>query len=240
VWVGPDLRWWSTAAAVAGPTTVVASTNVGPDHRDLEAMAADVMAIDADVLNVVELTEADRRALDAAGLRDRYPYAIEDPQAGAHGSGIYSRYPILDAEVLRITGAPMARATVDLPTGPVTFVAVHTTQPLAGPGQLELQLEQLQAAVAGSDEPVVLAGDFNATRQHQPFRELLDAGFSDAHLATGHGRAATWPVGRKVPPFALIDHVLVSPELSVASVHEVTVSGSDHKAVVATIGPTAG
>jgi endonuclease/exonuclease/phosphatase (EEP) superfamily protein YafD len=89
------------------------------------------------------------------------------------------------------------------------------------------------------DGPVILAGDFNATRQHQALRELLETGFTDAHLATGRGWAATWPVGRRLPPFALIDHVLVSPDLAVASVDEVAISGSDHRAVVATIGPKA-
>jgi endonuclease/exonuclease/phosphatase (EEP) superfamily protein YafD len=238
VWAAPDLRWWSTAAAAEGPTTVIASTNVGPDHRRVEAMAADVVAIGADVLSVVELTEADRRALRAAGIAERYPFSVEDPRAGAHGSGIYSRYPIRDAGVSEFGGAPMAHAVVELPTGPVTVVAVHTTQPLAGPGLLEGQLAELGAAAHRFGGPVVLAGDFNATRQHQPFRELLEDGFRDAHLETGRGLAATWPVGRRLPPFALIDHVLVSDGLTATSVREVRISGSDHLAVVATIGPT--
>jgi endonuclease/exonuclease/phosphatase family metal-dependent hydrolase len=42
-----------------------------------------------------------------------------------------------------------------------------------------------------------------------------------------------------LPPLALIDHVLVSRDLAVASVDEVAISGSDHRAVVATIGPKA-
>ena len=238
VWVAPDLRWWSTAAAAEGPTSVIASTNVGPDHRRVEAMAADVLALDADVINVVELTESDRRALHAAGITERYPYSVEDPQVGAHGSGIYSRFPLRDAGVTEFGGAPMAHAVVELPSGPVTVVAVHTTQPLAGPGLLEVQLDDLRVAAEGFGGPVVLAGDFNATRQHQPFRELLEAGFHDAHLETGRGMAATWPVGRRTPPFALIDHVLVSDGLTATSVREVTISGSDHKALVATVGRT--
>jgi endonuclease/exonuclease/phosphatase (EEP) superfamily protein YafD len=222
-----------------GPTTVVASSNAGPDHRSLDQMASDVLALDADVLNILELTEADRSALHAAGITERYPHFVEDARAGAHGSGIYSRYPLRDTGVLEIGGAPMAHATVDLPAGPATVIAVHTTQPLAGPGHLDAELEQLREAISHMDGPVILAGDFNATRQHQALRELLETGFTDAHLATGRGWAATWPVGRRLPPFALIDHVLVSPDLAVASVDEVAISGSDHRAVVATIGPKA-
>ncbi len=239
VWVVPDLHWWSTAAAVEGPITVIASTNIGPDHRSVDAMVADVLAIDADVLNVVELTDVDVGALHRAGITDRYPYFIEDVRAGAHGSGIYSRYPLRDTGVMEFGGAPMAHAVVEVPSGPMTVFAVHTTQPLAGPGLLDDELEQLEAAATSIDGPVILAGDFNATRQHQAFRELLEAGFSDAHLDAGRGWAATWPVGRRVPPFALIDHVLLSPELAVVSIDEVKISGSDHLAVIAEIGPTA-
>jgi endonuclease/exonuclease/phosphatase family metal-dependent hydrolase len=47
------------------------------------------------------------------------------------------------------------------------------------------------------------------------------------------------PAACRLPPFALIDHVLVSRDLAVASVDEVAISGSDHRAVVATIGPKA-
>jgi hypothetical protein len=186
-----------------GPTTVVASSNAGPDHRSLDQMASDVLALDADVLNILELTEADRSALHAAGITDRYPHFVEDARAGAHGSGIYSRYPLRDTGVLEIGGAPMAHATVDLPAGPATVIAVHTTQPLAGPGHLDAELEQLREAISHMDGPVILAGDFNATRQHQALRELLETGFTDAHLTTGRGWAATWPVGRRLPPAAV-------------------------------------
>lgn len=237
-WVAPDLRWWSTAAAIEGPVTVIAASNVGPDHTSVQAMAADVLAIDADVLNILELTPGDQVALRAAGIEEKYPYSIEDPQTGAHGSGIYSRYPIRNGDVLYVDGTPMARAIIELPSGPTTVVAVHTTQPLAGPRFLNVELQQLQQHVEQIDGPVILAGDFNATRQHQAFRELLESGFRDAHLEAGRGWSATWPMGRRLPPFALIDRVVVSDGLTASSVAEVKISGSDHRAVVATIGAT--
>lgn len=236
VWVAPDLRWWPTKAAVEGPVTVIASANIGPDHKHVGSMASDVIALDADVINVVELTEPDRKALHTAGITERYPYFFEDARTNAHGSAIYSKYPLRDAAVTQFGRATMAHAVVELPSGPTTVVAVHASQPLSGPAVLRTELDQLGAMFGGIDGPVVLAGDFNATRQHQAFRELLDTGFRDAHLETGRGMATTWPVGRRLPPFALIDHVLVSPDLAVASVDEATITGADHRAVVARIG----
>jgi len=238
-WVAPDLRWWSTAAAVEGPTTVVAAANVGPEHRRAAEMAADLVTIEADVLNVVELTPVDQAALRAAGIHERYPHSFEAPRSGGFGSGIYSRYPVRDGRVLRVAGTPMASAVVELPSGPTTVIAVHTSQPLTDAGRLAAELEELGRIVRDSDGPVVLAGDFNATRQHQPFRSLLEVGLTDAHLATGRGWSATWPTDRRIPPFALIDHVLVSRELTAASAGEITIRGTDHRAVVATIGRAA-
>jgi endonuclease/exonuclease/phosphatase (EEP) superfamily protein YafD len=133
----------------------------------------------------------------------------------------------------------MAQATVDMPFGPTTVIAVHTWQPLANVTALRAQLAALGEVVSETDGPLILAGDFNASRQHAPFRALLDTGLTDAHLATGRGWAASWPVGARVPPFALIDHVLVSDQLAVDEVGEVPVPASDHRALVATVGSAA-
>ncbi|HEY6531660.1 MAG TPA: endonuclease/exonuclease/phosphatase family protein [Acidimicrobiales bacterium] len=239
VWAAPDLRWWSTPAEVNGPTTVVASANIAAPNPNLERAAQDLLAIDADVMNVLELTPAGQDALRAAGVAERYPYRVENPRVGVFGSAIYSRFPLRDTGVLELAGARMARATVELPSGPTTVIAVHTTQPLVDVDALEDQLDALRSTVEAIEGPVILAGDFNATRQHQPFRELLEAGFTDAHLATGRGWTATWPAGSRLPPFALIDHVLVSDDLAVAMVKDVSITSSDHRAVVATIGRSA-
>jgi endonuclease/exonuclease/phosphatase (EEP) superfamily protein YafD len=238
-WAAPELRWWSDGPELAGPSYVVATSNIAGDHHALDESAEVVTAIEADVLTVVELTPDARAALADAGVAERYPYRTEDPQHGAFGSGIYSRHPILDADVLDLAGARMARAVVDLPSGPTTVIAVHTMQPLTNLDDLRAQVASLRDVVESTDGPVILAGDFNATRAHQPFRSLLEAGLADAHLATGSALSASWPVGVRVPPFALIDHVLVSDQLAVAEVREVDVPASDHRALVAVVGSAA-
>ena len=239
VWTGPDLRWWSSGPGVDGPTAVVASSNIAGDHDALDESAATLTRIDADVLNVVELTPAALAALHDAGITERYPYRFENPRNGAFGSGIYSRYPLRDAEDLVLAGAHMVKATVEMPFGATTVVAVHTMQPLANLDDLRAQMAALEELAADTDGPLILAGDFNASRQHATFRALLDSGLTDAHLSTGRGWAASWPEGRRLPPFALIDHVLVSDELAVDQVTEVRVPASDHRALVAVVGRAA-
>ena len=52
------------------------------------------------------------------------------------------------------------------------------------------ELAMIRQTVAGVDEPQVVAGDFNATRDHGPFRELLAAGFVDCADASQN---RSWP-----------------------------------------------
>ncbi|MEN3273549.1 MAG: hypothetical protein V7636_2310, partial [Actinomycetota bacterium] len=71
------------------------------------------------------------------------------------------------------------------------------------------------------------------TVQHAPFRALLAGRLRDAHSERGHGMTTTWPVGRHLPRFARLDHILVSPQLAVLDAGEFTVPGSDHRGITA-------
>jgi len=233
----PDLRWWPAERAISAEGSfVVAAANIGATNDRRQEVAEALWALESDVLVVVELTPAAQEAIVSNGAIAGYPHRVEDPREGFYGSAIYSRYPIIDGDVISVAGSPMTRATIALPGGSATVIAVHTVQPLAGLDSLRSQLAALDELAESSSIPVILAGDFNATRQHGPFRELLDDGFTDAHLSTGRGWAATWPTGRRVPPFALLDRVIVSAAFTARHTSEVTVPGSDHKAVVAHLG----
>src|SRR4029078_9107392 len=74
-----------------------------------------------------------------------------------------------------------------------------------------------------ADQPLLLAGDFNASHSHPAFPTMLDRltaapshpacgtmldGLTDPHRATGGGWVRTWPQGRRIPPFVQLDHVL--------------------------------
>lgn len=234
-WVAPDVRWWSAGQpeAAGGAFTLVAA-NLYLNNADVGKVTAALRRLDADVLVVEELTPPMADAL--GGLR--YSAAVEDPRLSAFGSAIYSRFPLSDVQRFHLDDLPALRADVAVPGGPVTVVAVHTLQPLARLHVLRRQLRQLDelaATLRASGREVVLAGDFNATRQHRDFRRLLKHGLRDAHLERGRGRTRTWPADRGVPPFALIDHVLVSKGIAVQDAGTARIPGSDHLAVTATL-----
>jgi endonuclease/exonuclease/phosphatase (EEP) superfamily protein YafD len=126
-------------------------------------------------------------------------------------------------------------ARVDLPAGPVTVVAVHTVAP-AKPGTRRpwrASFDALTEVVNRLEGPVVAAGDYNATLGHRPLRELLArTRLRDGHTAAGRGLARSWPAMGWLPPIGLIDRVLISPELTVVSIEERLLPGTDHLGVV--------
>lgn len=232
-WTFPDVRWWPTERPQArGRPFVVAAANVAATNTRAGDATTALGDLDADILVVVEYTPELQEALRERGALADYPHRVEDARRDFFGSAVYSRFPISGHHIERTDGLPMLQVVVDVHDTTVTVVAVHTIQPLAGLDTLRRQLSALARLGRSTAGPLVLAGDFNATRQHRPFRALLRAGLRDAHAVRGRGAARTWPVGRWLPPFALLDHVVVSSQLSVLDVDEAGIPGSDHRAVV--------
>ena len=239
VWTAPDLRWWPHhQPPAAGQSFTLVSANVRfSNGLDLPA-ARTLGRPRADVLVVLELTPPFVKALEESGTVDELPNRVVLPQrpGQSFGAAIYSRFPLDPGpDDLRSGGHPLVSATVQAPGGDVRVVAVHNLQPLAGLTTLRTQLRELGKLAEDTIGPLVLAGDFNATRQHAPFRALLSHGLRDAHMERGRGFARSWPMDMLGPPFALLDHVLVSDEVAVASVRELTVPGSDHRAIVSNL-----
>lgn len=232
VLTAPDLPFRRSGIVGQGPSFSLVTANVLGSNRRAGDAARALFDLDPDVLVILELTPPIRDALEASGLLRHYPHRFENPRTDFFGSGIYSRFPVSDARRLDVGRRPFARAKLSVEGRQVALVAVHTLQPLAGTATIRAQLDQLRALAGKIDGALVLAGDFNATRQNRPFRQLLDSRLRDAHLDRGRGLARTWPTHWPLPPFALIDHVLVSDELAVRDIAEFQIPGSDHRGVI--------
>ena len=218
------------------PTLVVLTANLKLGNGDPEALVGLARDENVDVLCIQELTPRAVAGLREAGIDQLFPEKLLLPASASGGSGLYARYPLRP-----FTGSEpaseffMAHAAVEVPaTGEVGLMSVHPQPPTGGPEVDEWQSDLQGLPRATPEEGLrVLAGDFNATLDHDELRDILDSGYVDAAAATGQGLSTTWPAGRLIPPPVTIDHVLADERIEIGdfSVHEIP--SSDHRAVVA-------
>jgi len=224
----------STGVAAGGQPVTVLSSNMEFGAADAGQLVAAVRARHANVVVLVELTPAAVDRLRSAGLDDELPYGLGRPEQGSTGAMIRSRWPMTLIDGGRGTVGSLywqPYAHVASPAGSFRVKAIHTRQPIASATgwRQDLQVIGDWQRAQPTDEPLILAGDFNASPAHPAYRQTAD-GLVDAHRAAGQGWVRTWPQGRRVPPFVQLDHVL-ERGLDVIDAGVVRVAGTDHAAV---------
>jgi endonuclease/exonuclease/phosphatase (EEP) superfamily protein YafD len=191
-----------------------------------------------DVLAVQEFTANGQAALKAAGLETILPFYQLAPEWGASGSGLYSRYPFAEQAARRNDGGfQQAHATIQVPGAATIYVeSVHPLAPAALDMVSGWAADLADQVPAVGDVPKILLGDFNATLDHKPLRDLIATGYRDAADATGDGWTGTWGPydGDPIPPVT-IDHVLVDERIGVQDVQVHTVKETDHRAIIARV-----
>ena len=146
---------------------------------------------------------------------------------GRWGVALLSRVPTGDVRVIRLGQLrrdPAARAviscTTDLGGRTVSIFGTHMSHISHGS---HVQYRRLGALLPHPDTPAVLAGDMNMWGP--PVNSFFPAW---RRAVTGR----TWPTRR---PHSQLDHVLITPSLSVVSAAVAERSGSDHRPVVVTL-----
>jgi endonuclease/exonuclease/phosphatase family metal-dependent hydrolase len=244
------------AALVAGHLLVVAPTvgaaELPPQAHEapgLRVVVANLHVLNPDparagralrALNpdVVVTPELDRRGLAGlreAGLLEDLPHVVAELGEREETVGLFSRLPLADGTTRPAGGRELPRATVTVGGTDVRIVAVHPLPPVSVFERMWRQsLWDLAQEVEDTRLPLVVLGDFNADRDHAPFRALLEQGLRDAHDQRGRGLVRTWPARS---PVLHLDHVLVGDgaggRVVVREVSELRLPGSDHLTVVA-------
>ena len=256
-------RWWAAAAAVIiasaalwvelplfiGPDDVPANSipirvltaNVKEGAADPHALAA-IARDRTDVLVLQELTPQLASSLTQAGLDSDFPYRALDARPYAAGIGIWSRYPISGS--VRIPGYQLGvvRAAIRVPQAAADTVvlAAHLVGPWPQP--IDGWRQEIGAfpaaagetAASAGDGAALVAGDFNATIDMEPYRRLLRGDFRDAAEQSGAGLTPSYPADSALPPLIGIDHILTSNS-SASDAQTVRIPGSDHLGLSATI-----
>ena len=241
----------AVAVAVAAPAFRASSSPKG--DVDLTVMSANAwigsananQLMDAvrfhsvDVLVLVEATPALLQRLDAEGAGDYFTKREGVARSGtSSGTMVLSRYPLSVRSagtdpVVERTQSIQPEVDVTTPKGKVRLKVAHPTAPLRGDTvEWRAGLRALQSwkERLDGDEPLVMAGDFNASYGHPGMRDLA-GGLDDAQRTDGQGWGRTWPfAGNRLPAFVQLDHLL-SRGLTIVSAGQVAVNRADHAAV---------
>jgi endonuclease/exonuclease/phosphatase (EEP) superfamily protein YafD len=208
-----------------------------------EADSGDVAerAAHADVVILVETTPGALNALERHGWDQRFPYSLGDPRDGFSSTAIYSRFPLSSSNSIGATSFQQWATTVRIPrVGGIRLIAVHPCNPYCGDDRWSAEHRVVRRAVIDNlDQPLVVAGDFNAVDDHGPMQALRRAGLKSATDVAGAGWLPTYPANRRIPPLLPIDHVLINEDLTATSVTSFAVSGSDHRGLLATLAASA-
>lgn len=215
---------------------------MGEDHIDLDGIAQVIEQSGADLIALQEVDvdtersgQGNQAEILAQKLGMEYFFAKSiDYGGGDYGVAILSRYPILQKQIIPLPhvnqGAEqrvLGLVRVKLPTGKeVAFASIHLDHKGDASDRLS-QLSQVINVTQDIEEPLILAGDFNALPNSSTL-EMVYQNFSPTCNDCGH----TYPANN---PNKTIDYIVYKDPSDSVRVLENTVieepKASDHRPV---------
>lgn len=207
--------------------------NPTPTHA-----ARDLLASDADIIALTELTAEVHEALLGDEQASRWPHRYVAFGPGADGIGVWSKHSFSNVEEHRLVSKTSLLTQVQ--TDDEHHIYVLVVHPMPPVNRVKTRdwapsLHAIGDVALSTDAPTIVIGDFNTTFWHAPLRRLFRRGLRSAHLIHGKFLSGTFPVGRWRRPVVRLDHVLVNDSVAVHAVCDFTVTGSDHLGIVVTV-----
>jgi endonuclease/exonuclease/phosphatase (EEP) superfamily protein YafD len=226
-WVTPG---HGRAPAPGPPGLRVGSSNLFAPNPTPAKLVRELLALDADIWCLQELTPEWQERLDRGGSAARWPHRHFEAQEGGFGMGLLSKIPPQQVQFEDMRGVTLGIAQFDT----FTLVCVHPEPPrsLRHAERWHVQLLALQARLQELPRPLILAGDLNATRHHPSYQRLVrSAGLHDTFAEVGRASTWSWPAPPYLRwvPWMRLDHVLLSDELHARSARTGQAQGSDHR-----------
>lgn len=225
--------YWPREAAIVSDPDALELMTVNLYHRnDEHTRFVDLVDREQpDVLLLLEYTPDWAAALTSIELD--YPYRRTDARPGFFGVALFSRTPLIDANVIDLLGAPAIDTKLELNSGDrVRLIGAHFRPPVSArrARERDAQLDLVGELAATERGPLIVAGDFNVSPYSPLFSGWLErSNLTDTRLGRGFGM--TWPVSLPVLGVP-IDHILVSEDFLVAAHYYGAAFGSDHYPVV--------
>ncbi|MFZ2174062.1 MAG: endonuclease/exonuclease/phosphatase family protein [Rhodococcus sp. (in: high G+C Gram-positive bacteria)] len=204
------------SVSASGPDLTVMQANIWLGNADPDPLVRQIESRHVDVLTVNELTPEAVDRLLASGIESALPHSFLRPGNGGVGTGIWSRYPLSEQVHHEEFLLSALSARVAVPDGgSVAVFAFHPVPPWpSDPSVWSGEMDRIKAildAIPEDSGPVILSGDFNSTRDHVKYRNLLSGRFQDAADQVGAGIQNTYPADRRpLPPMIAIDHIITA------------------------------
>jgi endonuclease/exonuclease/phosphatase (EEP) superfamily protein YafD len=213
--------------------------NVYWGNFNLSGIADEIRAEKSQLVTLEEPNGAALAQLARTGVLARLGYRLVDATGGSDGMAIYSVFPLQGATVWYAGSHLEFRAWVELPGGRRLRVDVIQVTAPVGVSELqdwEAQMNAIRDELANEPRPLLVAGNFNATWYDWHFQALLHVGLRDAAVVAGQGWRMNWP-GDQAPvlPYMRIDHILISPGVSLERYGVGQGQGSNHRSLFATV-----
>lgn len=227
--VSPTLvDWQQNSEPATGPKLKVISFNWLADERDRSDIYTWLKQEDPDVISIQEMGEHQNGVTTT--LYSLFPYHTQ----AASDVMILSKYPILKQASRMIDANSMLRAELNVQNRRLVVWAIHpaTLKELAEMKARDHYLSDVVRYVELETEPVLMMGDFNATRWDPGFRAIVAAG--ELHEQPFLLALPTRMAVRKGLPFfgSPIDHILTSRGNVLSDCQTGPNLGSDHKPLI--------
>ncbi len=232
-----------------GTTLKVMSVNLLMVNRDTAPTIAEIEREAPDVLAFQEVSPHWHKALESS-LAARYPHRLAEVRDDSFGMALYSRLPLENATTelplangndpdLGYIEVPAIRAEIRHDGGTWVVYNIHTLPPrlLSYIRVQRRQVRNLFAHLRAETSPTLVAGDFNWTQFTAYHAGMRSLGFADGQSQAGRGLGTTWPVNgllRYIPGIRL-DHLYLRGLVCTRYATGAAL-GSDHRAVIATVG----
>ena len=224
---------------VGGPAPVesmrIVAANTLVRNVQYDAVAADVLAQDPDVVVISEVTFAlDQR------LRVRYAHRVF-----WRGVAAYSNLTLHSGELpAALADQRGVRVIVDAPAGPVVLYAMHLQKPGGKASSVEVGfrthrriVDHLALAADREQLPVIIAGDLNLSDRTTGYRKLTNVLDDAMRSRWAEPTSLRWSTRFLL---ARIDHILMPEQWCSTDSRVFHLTGSDHRGVAATVGPCPG
>ena len=170
----------------------VAHFNVSASDEDYESTINTMLATDADLISIQELTPDWEYALEET-LSEKYPYSSSVVRFDPFGLAIYSKNPISQLDTFYFEDIPNLSGIVDIKNSNnrrFKFICGHTTPPLYSIAYQKMKghLKILAEHAAQDSIPVITIGNFHAPPWWGEIQELREtANLADSRRSAAYG-----------------------------------------------------